>query len=561
MATELNPPITAPSAKASKRPSGESEKPSSESTRIPAGSTEIIYCDQCGKILLNVSSAVRASKIRFCKDCGKKRKSSVKSLRVSDLASRLRPSKSSRKESATAIVPAKPGSSRRNYASQDLRSGRRGPVQAGEGSKNSLYIAAAVGGGTLLLALGVIVMSSGGTPPVPQKQQLARSKSQVTDFSKPQAEAQLLPKLRRSGSRMRMGKSVAADTSPVRNRVIDAKPVSAQAMPIQKPVQKPVKEPETVKAPPVQNPIEEQQDAKDKALNPFTGNPGTGNNSAPKTELPVAPEVKDANPFDKKDTASKKDVEEEELLDDGTGIVKRSPTGSAKSTNPFAKKEDEQQDKQGRVSTPKPAPKPAWEKGKYFDLFPKDRESVIGEHVSPAQDAGQHSGLKETQYHGWSWASRSLTGYAVKDGILSLKQPGSLTLDPFSVKEFDVSFEVKLARNSSLGFQYGTAKGLINLLVITSQGVLSGTWAPSVPKNNIKTFRKDSKPFTVRAKWMPLRVMVRKSLVEVFVGNKSLIKLNPPGETISPRFGFLLLGQNQNKSPSLQMRKVIVYAP
>jgi len=217
-------------------------------------------------------------------------------------------------------------------------------------------------------------------------------------------------------------------------------------------------------------------------------NPFTGRSEVPQKVAPAA-----------------KDDEEEELLDDGTGVVKPQRRTSGRSTNPFAS------DKKG---TPKPAaaepkakPKPAFERGKRFDLFPKDRQSTIGEHVSPAQDVGQKSsGLKESKYHGWSWASRHLTGFSVKDGILHQAKPGSLTLDSFSATEFDLSFEVRLSRNSALGLKYGTAKGHINLVLVTPKGVFSGTYKASEAKNNIQASKKDAKPFPVRTPWIPLKI-------------------------------------------------------
>ena len=219
---------------------------------------------------------------------------------------------------------------------------------------------------------------------------------------------------------------------------------------------------------------------------------------------------------------------------------------------------------EAKAKPPEPAPakvKPAFERGRPFDLFPPDRESVLADYISPAADNhNKPSGLKMTKYDGWTWMSNKMTGFSIKSGVLSM-EGGSFSLDGFPAKEFVLNCEVDLSANSALGIQFGATNEFINLLAVYPTHIATGTWEAAKAADNIKINGKEAKPHGIKAAWIPVQLIVRAGLVEMLCNSKSIFKGPPPGANQFSRLGFMALGQNGNANPNVKLRKVIVTAP
>lgn len=447
-------------------------------------------------------------------------------------------------ETATGITPARRSSANRRAPVDGDISGRgRRVPQTPEQKRSAAIIGGASCGFVMLLILGILVFGSSKDAAPKKPAEAEKEQPGKINSTAPKA-VKSAPQIERKRETVGPGALRRVSTPP---RSKPKKPVLDDGTGVQhrpgpsllspKPVKRPVAKPKAKSLPP----------------------------PAPKKPAPVVePKTKQPapTPDPTKDLAKrdrKQEVEEEEEPADQapTAAPEKKPEDPKKVVNPF--------DPEAKKPPPQPKPqkvfKPVFVRGKNCNLFPPDRDSTVGEHVSPAADVGQKkSGIKETKYPGWSWQSQNRTGFNVKKGVLTLKSQGILVLDAFNATEFNLSFEVKLAKNSAVGIQLGSAQKGIPLMFLVPHGVVPGVFDPSKKKGQIKTDDKKGKRVPLAA-WTPVRIAARATSVEVYVRNKSVFKGPPMLQVTGPLFGFLNLGLNKNKNPSAQLRKVQVFAP
>jgi hypothetical protein len=204
-------------------------------------------------------------------------------------------------------------------------------------------------------------------------------------------------------------------------------------------------------------------------------------------------------------------------------------------------------EKSGAGAVAPPPTRAAFVKGSLSDLF-ADRVSYVENNVS--------------KLDGWIWSSRETDGFAVKDGVCSFSKPGNLILGNFTSKEFEVSLEVELSKDSALGIITGSANELSNMLLVTPAGAIPATLEAGKAANDVQPVQNDGRLHGITTPWVPLRIVIRNDGWEVFnaTTNKSIMKAMPPKTVIMPSFGFLLLGQNNNHKPTAKIRNVKLLA-
>lgn len=224
----------------------------------------------------------------------------------------------------------------------------------------------------------------------------------------------------------------------------------------------------------------------------------------------------------------------------------------------------EKKPKTDKPATPPPAniqpkveekPKPKFEKGKAFTLFPANADSKTVDHQSPAMQQGQKSGINETKYDGWSYMGMKLDGWNVHGGTMSINGQCALTLDGFPYKDFRADLEVEVNGASGLGLMLGSAKEGVQLLAITPTHVLPGVWDQTKQGNNVNFDNKLGKPHGAKGGWISLQITITQGWVDVSYNQKSVYKERMQNTPQFPQFGFLMLGLNGNKDPQAKVRK------
>ncbi|MCW8128740.1 MAG: hypothetical protein KIS92_00010 [Planctomycetota bacterium] len=200
-------------------------------------------------------------------------------------------------------------------------------------------------------------------------------------------------------------------------------------------------------------------------------------------------------------------------------------------------------------------PKPKFEKGKAFTLFPAGVDSKTVDHQSPAMQQGQKSGINETKFDGWSYMGMKLDGWSVKNGVMNIDGQCGLTLDGFPFKDYRADLEVEVAGLSGLALMLGSAKEGVQLLAITPTHLLPGVFDQTKQGSNVQFDNKAGKPHGSKGGWIPLQITVAQGWVDVSVNQKSVYKERMQNVPQFSQFGFLMLGLNGNKDPKAKVRK------
>jgi hypothetical protein len=451
--------------------------------------------------------------------------------------------KAGRGETAAAIPPPRRTSGNRRAPVDGDISGRgRRFVQTPEQQRSAALIGGAACGFVMLLILGILVFG-------PDKNEATKKPSDATKKqagdADPAATSPARTDTQPAGKRETVGPgalrrvSEPAKPEPRKQQLDDGTGVRHRPGPsVLSPI--PEKQPQPKAKPPIPPSIPKKSDPAD--------------TSKAKTPAPTPDLTSDLAGRDRRREVEEEEDPEDRRREASPGNRKEDKT--AKAVNPLAPEAKKP------PAPPKPPKviKPVYVRGKNCDLFPRDRDSTVGEHVSPAADVGQKaSSVKETKYPGWTWQARNRTGFDVKQGILTMKSQGSLLLDAFDAIEYNLSFDVKLGRNSVVGIQMGSAKGGIPIMLLLPNGVVPGIFDPSKKKGQVKAAKKGGRaPLNG---WASVRVAVRRASVEVFVGNRRVLKGRPALRATGPLFGFLCLGTQNNRNPRAQLRKVQVFAP
>ncbi|MCZ7647642.1 MAG: hypothetical protein M5U26_20690 [Planctomycetota bacterium] len=494
---------------------------------LPKGASELFYNSQSGRLTFKPAEAANSEA-------------------VSSASSRRRPSHPklatvSKEPSTPALAPAAAPSTRRVRAETAGRA-RRASTGSAVSSSQSPGVLAMVVGGAVLVLIGGVLLFSGGSSEAP-----ARHEEKVAKAAPPEA-------LVRAVEPPKAAPKPAPEPAPepARPTLVEEEPKSATMGAVST-------DPDVPAAPA----------APAATAEPVEGAP------APEPAKPVAP-APDTSPSalalrenetprvragaDEEETAAPAPAKQEE-----TAAKPDEPQGGA---NPFMPGEPEKKPAAPAAPTQaapavKAEKKPLWVRGKECDLFPAGKNSVIGDYVSPAADVGQQNvKMKQSQYEGWNWQSNNLTGFSVKDGVMSMSAPGSLELQGFDAKEYNLSFEVKLNNAATaMAFQFGAAQDLINLMAVDNGMVVAGSWKPMETKNNVNFDQGSAKRHGGKSGWIAVQVAVRLAQLQVFVDGKDIGGIKPVSTTQFGRLGFLMLTRQGANGGGLSVRNVKLFVP
>lgn len=527
----------------------ETIKDNKESARMPGGSIELLYCEKCGGLILggvkNAQPAPNGAG-HYCKKCAAASgKPGNDTAPVLPAASAGETKEVPKRRPSSVSMPAAKRESAGNARSKVLEAQSRSKRQASPGKpedadSSKIMIGAGVGVAVLVL-LGVMLL--GGSSKSGDATKTASAAKTESNSAKEHERHPTPPASESTPAKIIMP-AAPRNEPPAEPKAQDPAPSPALA-----PTQpKDTQAAEKTAEPPAQ-PAAKSNEEK---------------TSAPETDKKAETAAKDQAAIEDK----KKKDEEEDLAKQPAKPETKAPNnpfsvGDGGAEDPTKVLPGQKTPAQPATPPPPPAakPKPAFERGKQCALFPADRESKTVDHQSPAMAQGQKSGINETKYDGWSFMGQKLDCWNVKGGILSLNNQCALTLDGFPSKEFDLKMEVELGARSAIAVMLGSANEGISLMAVVPNAVLPGVWDQTKTQNNVQMDNKAAKPTGVKDNWIPIRITVAQGMVEVFAGNKSVYKERMVNATKFPQFGFLMLGINNNATPTAKVRNATLFAP